>query len=54
MDSIRTDNISVAQIVAAAQLTELWMSGLEPSVQQALTVTEIGEAYKAAFEAVVA
>lgn len=30
------------------------MVGLEPSVRQALTVAEIGEAYKAAFEAVVA
>ena len=54
MNSIKTDNISVAQILTAAQLTELWMTGLEPSVRQALTVTEIGEAYRASFEAVVA
>jgi hypothetical protein len=54
MKAIKTDNISVAQILAAAHLTELWLAGLESTARQALTATEIGEAYKASFEAVVA
>ena len=53
MDSIKTDNISVAQILAAAQLTELWMAGLEPVARQSLTVSEVSKAYKIAFDAVV-
>lgn len=53
MDSIRTDNISVAQILTAAQLTELWMAGLEPVARQSLTISEVGKAYKIAFDAVV-
>jgi hypothetical protein len=53
VDSIKTDNISVAQILAAAQLTELWMAGLEPVARQSLTVSEVGKAYKIAFDAVV-
>ncbi len=53
MDSIRTDNISIAQILAAAQLTELWMAGLETAARESLTVSDVGKAYKIAFEAVV-
>ena len=53
VDAIQTDNISVAQIMAAGQLTELWMAGLEPAAHQSLTVTEVGKAYKIAFDAVV-
>ena len=53
MDSIQTDNISVAQIMAVAQLTELWMDGLEPVARQSLTISEVGKAYKIAFDAVV-
>lgn len=53
MDSIQTDNISVAQIMAAIQLTELWMTGLEPVARQSLTASEVGKAYKIAFDAVV-
>ena len=52
MDSIKTDNISVAQILAAAQLTELWMAGLEPVARQSLTVSEVGKAYKLDLDAV--
>ena len=53
VDSIQTDNISVAQIMAAVQLTELWIAGLEPAAQQSLTISEVGKAYKIAFDAVV-
>ena len=53
MDSIKTDNISVAQILAAAQLTELWMAGLEPTTRESLTVSEVGKSYRITFDAVV-
>jgi|GEM_PF-6673089 hypothetical protein len=53
MDSIRTDNISVAQILAEAQHTELWMAGLETAARESLTVSDVSKAYKIAFEAVV-
>ena len=53
VDSIQADNISVAQIMAVAQLTEMWMDGLEPVARQSLTISEVGKAYKIAFDAVV-
>ena len=53
VDFIKTDNITVVQILAAAQLSELWMAGLEPVARQSLTVSEVGKAYRVAFDAVV-